>query len=676
MKITKGNVSYFLNGEKQQVEFQQGENFGDSVRVNMQIIQHHNEQKIAISLLAYSNIIIESFWLELEHEFNSNDKIFVNGYQSWTESREYDVTEIISKLAHNAETEKYYLANFGDSFFYHYSEKSGVLHSYTYTYIRDTDENCILLGSLNENTGYTIFQADYKNNKICVYKDCCGLHIKGEYFVFDLLIKHGMLADTLTKYFADIALSTPRVKQATGWTSWYNYYHNISEKIVLENLANFSNANIPLDYFQIDDGYQYAVGDWLIANNKFPRGMQAIAEDIHKAGYKAGLWIAPFICEENSVLRTEHPDWLIHLGDTPLVIGNNPTNWSGDFYVLDIYNKDVQRYLIRVFDTVLQKWGYDMVKLDFLYVLGLNPPPDKTRGELMCYAIDFLRKVCGDKIILACGVPLVAVFGKTDYCRIGSDVAPYWEDKAMKNINYRERVSTINSLTSTIGRSHLNNLPFINDPDVYILRDKNCSLSVEQKHTLFMLNLIFGGLLFTSDNIADYSTDTMQLYLSQFPLKQKSIAMTVQESGLVAVAFSIGDLEYRSYTNLSNKPTSLRLEKGVYFESLSGFIPGEIYNEPTILKLQAHQSKCYLIIDDEDFVIAGSTLNIFPGSEIADFGLNGDEIVLELDKQVLRSGEVYIKIPNDLDGFKVNNVYIKAKRIFGMNILVVKIERG
>lgn len=41
-------------------------------------------------------------------------------------------------------------------------------------------------------------------------------------------------------------------------------------------------------------------------------------------------------------------------------------NWSS-FYALDIDHPEVQAYLKQVFDRVLQDWGFDLVKLDFLY---------------------------------------------------------------------------------------------------------------------------------------------------------------------------------------------------------------------------------------------------------------------------------------------------------------------
>src|SRR5690606_33229752 len=93
-----------------------------------------------------------------------------------------------------------------------------------------------------------------------------------------------------------------KVEPAIGWTSWYYYYTKISEKIALQNLNNFKKNEIPLKVFQIDDGYQTKVGDWLSVNEKFPSGMKFLADEIKSAGFQAGIWLAPLSAEKKSQL--------------------------------------------------------------------------------------------------------------------------------------------------------------------------------------------------------------------------------------------------------------------------------------------------------------------------------------------------------------------------------------
>ena len=58
----------------------------------------------------------------------------------------------------------------------------------------------------------------------------------------------------------------------------------------------------------------------------------------------------------------------------------------------------------------------------------------------------------------------------------------------------------------------MNNHLFGNDPDVFLLRDDNIKLSKAQREALSKLNALFGSLLFTSDNIADYDKEKKKLF--------------------------------------------------------------------------------------------------------------------------------------------------------------------
>ncbi len=115
---------------------------------------------------------------------------------------------------------------------------------------------------------------------------------------------------------------------------------------------------------QIDDGWERKVGDWLEPDPaKFPHGLRPLADAAHESGFLAGLWLAPFVCEKESLLCKDHPDWLLKANGAPWCCGSN---WSS-FYALDIDQPEVQAYLKQVFDRVLKAWGFDLVKLDFLY---------------------------------------------------------------------------------------------------------------------------------------------------------------------------------------------------------------------------------------------------------------------------------------------------------------------
>ena len=441
------------------------------------------------------------------------EQIFMNGYQSWTDSHEHTIFEkepAISPLAAGM-VEKYYLDRYGDVNFTMKPKGTGQFHGFTYCYFRD-GEQYRFLGSLSERAGFTVFYYNGTAQQMTIEKDCAGLKISEEWNAFDLVELSGTEDQVFDFYFEKMNISKPSGKPMTGYTSWYNHYQNISEQIIMENLEHVHEMGQNLDVFQIDDGYQTYVGDWLDVNaDKFPAGLEPVVDQIHEYGMKAGLWLSPFVCEKNSGCYHEHPDWLVKDECGNPVCGGS--NWS-TFYALNLELSQVQDYLREVFRQVLDVWGFDLVKLDFLYGACMQPTSYKTRGQLMCEAMDFLRELVGDKLILGCGVPLGPAFGKVDYCRIGPDVGLDWDGSPKEKLLHRERVSTKNTIGNTIYRRQLNGRAFWNDPDVYLLRDDNIKLSTKQKALLAQVNGLFGGLLFTSDDVGSYDAEKRELQQS------------------------------------------------------------------------------------------------------------------------------------------------------------------
>ncbi|QQR98415.1 MAG: alpha-galactosidase [Sphingobacteriales bacterium] len=158
--------------------------------------------------------------------------------------------------------------------------------------------------------------------------------------------------------------------------------------------------NIPIEIFQIDDGWQNAVGDWLNVKPKFTNGMKFLADTIKAKNILAGLWLAPFACEKNSFIYKEKQEWILKDEHGKLVkIGYNPL-WSGWFYALDFFNADVKNYIQKVLATILEEWNFDLVKVDFMYGAASIPQHGKSRSEVMHLMMEFLRACVGDKKFL------------------------------------------------------------------------------------------------------------------------------------------------------------------------------------------------------------------------------------------------------------------------------------
>lgn len=483
------------------------------------VITVNDESGVKLTLIPSRPITLISASLEFWHEYEKNENFFVNGYQSWTTSGEMSAEDIYRGTTPLAGVTKYtkdMAITSGDYAFTRYEPRPGFFHSFTYTYLRRGDE-FEFFGSLSERNGYTVFYSDMEKHIFSVEKDVEGLTISEPYEMFDIVRVVGGYDEVFDKYFAAMSLpAKKRVDRLTGYTSWYNYFQKIDENIILRDLKGLSRAHDSVNIFQIDDGYEPFVGDWLDYNGRdFPNGMKTIADAVHREGYLAGIWLAPFNVQRGkSRILKEHPDWLIRNPDGKPQLGC--VAWGGA-YTLDIYNSEVREHLKKVFDTVLNDWGYDMVKLDFLYSQCRTPRDNKTRGTIMCEAMDFLRECVGDKLILGCGVPLGPAFGVVDACRISCDVDLSYGGKFYNSMSINNELpSAQNAINNSMFRRHLNGRAFLNDPDVFFLRDHNLTFTWEQKLLLAKINNLFGRVLFVSDDAGEYSEAELEVLKETF----------------------------------------------------------------------------------------------------------------------------------------------------------------
>ncbi|MEZ4225328.1 MAG: alpha-galactosidase [Polyangiaceae bacterium] len=187
-------------------------------------------------------------------------------------------------------------------------------------------------------------------------------------------------------------------------------------------------APFGVEYFQLDDGYQIADGDWFPRADRFPSGMQAWSERVTDAGLIPGLWISAFTVDDSSTLAQQHPELLAHPSDNATSgllspdAGVHALNLSNDA-ALDFIAETMQRYK--------NDWGMGWIKLDFAYVAFPYMPrdaPELTSVEVYKRAIRKFRDVLGDDVFYL-GIALMGVnYGVVDSMRVTLDTAPLWEE--------------------------------------------------------------------------------------------------------------------------------------------------------------------------------------------------------------------------------------------------------
>lgn len=544
----KYNIIYNANGKIHKTN--------RSKTADFEIMEEIKGDIFTLTLLPKTDITFQKFEVTGDISFSQNSKFFVNGYQSWTVSREYAPNEDMRadfnpKFLSVFDKKKLNIRGIwgaGDLTFHKYPEKAGIFYGYSYAYIRN-ESDILLFASLSEKNGYTIITFDTNKSSVTIEKDLEGVEYKSgeEINILEICDIIDESETAFDKYFEIAEIKKPTAKRMCGYTTWYNYYTSVTEEIVKRDLESISKLDSKIDIFQVDDGYERTVGDWLIADNKkFPSGMKSVADNIHSHNMLAGLWLAPFAATPKSYIYRKHKDWFVKGKDGKIPFASH--NWGG-FYALDIYNEEVRRYLKKVFDTVLNTWGYDMVKLDFLYACCIIPYNNKSRGEIMCDAMELLRSLCGDKLILGCGVPLAPAFGKVDFCRIGADMALSWNKKPFS----REDVSTKHALLNTIFRRQLDGRAFLNDPDVFLLRDNNIKMPFSQRKLIAKTASLFGNLLFVSDDVSTYNNEQKECFATVTSQNKAKINyVDMNRNGDISIKYSLDDKNIGYCLNINN----------------------------------------------------------------------------------------------------------------------------
>jgi alpha-galactosidase len=351
------------------------------------------------------------------------------------------------------------------------------------------------------------------------------------------------------------------------WCSWYSLNTQINEQQLLKILSDLD--DLPFDVFQVDDGWQVGIGDWE-PNGKFPSGMDSLAAKIKSTGRKAGLWLAPLLVVPSSSVYRQHPDWLLHDKKGRLVSAG--FNWGERLYALDTTHPQALDWQAAQMKKVHQ-WGYDYLKLDFLYA-GALPGKRHTgmpREAAYRNGLQVIRAALGDAYLLTCGAPVLPSIGLCDGLRVGPDVAGQFSSTRDDNLlrNYATP-GVRNALRTSLNRLWL--APLLHtDPDVVYFRSRECALTDDQKSLLQDLAAICNFK--ASSDIPYWLTvserNALRAYLESSP--------PIQKIGQAAYRIGGRTVDFSAYIGMPPVP-------GV-FTNLAGAILAGLANVPALMRI-------------------------------------------------------------------------------------------
>jgi len=278
-----------------------------------------------------------------------------------------------------------------------------------------------------------------------------------------------------------------------GWCSWFYTHTQATEDEQLRNAAFMAQHLKPygMQWVQIDDGYQRAFGDWQ-ANDLYPHGMAWLAAEIRRLGLSPGIWIAPYAVSEHAPMVQTHPEWLAHDAAGHL---QTTASTRGARYILDITHPGAQQWLRELIVTMVDVWGYDFIKIDFVEwtLLAIERYYDPTLSRAQAYRLgmDIMRAAMGvRRHLLDCGPGAVTV-GLIDSMRIEQDLPrPTWE-------HYVKHSSS--TAPAVAKRYYFHRRMWINDADHLCL----ALLTLPQAQAVASLIALSGGTVISGDRLYD-----------------------------------------------------------------------------------------------------------------------------------------------------------------------------
>ncbi|MGB4269102.1 MAG: glycoside hydrolase family 36 protein [Spirochaetota bacterium] len=491
---------------------------------NLHVQYKRNNDSIHCVVKPITRLYIQKVMLTLQVLTSDDIACYANGYQSWTytgpffkdsKKRKPWPQFVIANQENAANPPK---------------GKRGIIQSDMMFVLGDSNlQDAYVFGQLpvhKQFHQFVSFEYNYRTKLLSIIWDVDRFCDTEEDYILDTVcIVQGNAWRILQTYAETIKQElSPKFNTTIrkGWCSWYYYFNTITKDEILLNAKYAKEHSIPFDFIQIDDGYQTTIGEWTTVKGSFTAAMRYIADTIKEYGFTPGIWYSPFIVSKDSRIFKENKSWI--LKDTngkPVIAGFNPA-WGGYYYTVDVTQPAVLSWIEDTINTLLYEWGYEYLKLDFMYAAALPGVRQNTtisRYEALAQAVARIRKASGNAFVLGCGMPLQAGIGYVDAMRIGPDVAPQWGRTFFdKLFNSDSGISTRSAICSSVYRSFMHNRFWINDPDCLMIRQHKTKLKPEERQTLYNVIAALGGMLVISDRLPDYSETEREMLLQAIAL--------------------------------------------------------------------------------------------------------------------------------------------------------------
>jgi hypothetical protein len=379
-------------------------------------------------------------------------------------------------------------------------------------YLLGLGDTGYIMGALSAFKNFTTFRP-YKNHvTVSIMLDSVTLlggAIRETDPIFMSTGDPGELYSLYVELWARTSKARNQSKSDLGWSSWYHYFSDITPVELKSNIDIAIKS--PIEVFQLDDGFQKALGDWLRPCEKFNDYYPHFAKDKSLSDLSKGIWTAPFLVTPAFYRFQEFEQCLLNDDQSELLTAMYSPSWGGAAYAIDTTHPLIKDFLTETYSRLVE-YGFDFFKIDFCYAAALSAKrhdTQKTRAEALRLGLELIRNAIGDSsFLLGCGCPFGPAVGLVDAMRVSPDTAPYWEPR-MNLFGYLETaVCAKNAILASIYRSPFHRRLFINDPDCLMLRQTQTFLTRDQIECLKASILACGAFVMLSDDLSLYNNST------------------------------------------------------------------------------------------------------------------------------------------------------------------------
>ena len=302
-----------------------------------------------------------------------------------------------------------------------------------------------------------------------------------------------------------------------GWWSWTAYYFGLNAGAAVTNAQWLAQhlASYGYTLFHIDEGYQYARGEYTTPNaTLFPHGLVPVEYSVRGLGLTPGIWTAPFEVSERSWVFQHHPDWLVKNAAGRPIHAGTVVDGRDALYIIDTTNPGAEKYLWTTYRTLSREWGIHYIKLDFMddaAIEGYYYKPHTTAMQAQRIGLQVIRDAVGDDVYLdKDGSVMLNPVGLVDYGRISQDTGHSFG-------------ASRDAATGIAARYYMDRNFFVSDPDAFTVSTQRITdqtwhegaepLTQDEAEVSIALAAVSGGMLEIGDNLTSLQSFPARLAL-------------------------------------------------------------------------------------------------------------------------------------------------------------------